>query len=73
MRYGVGTVLSTTSTMPLACATPATPSMSNTSFFGFGSTSPKKTFVFGLIAASHCARSCGSSTKVTSTPNFGSV
>ena len=59
IRYGVGTVLSTISGMPLAWATPATPSMSNTSFFGFGIVSPKNTLVFGWIAASHWARSCG--------------
>ena len=34
IRYGVGTVLSTISGMPCSWATPATPSMSRTSFFG---------------------------------------
>ena len=73
MRYGVGTVLSTISGMPLSWATLLTPSMSNTSFRGLASTSPKKTLVFGRIAARHCSRSCGSSTKLTSMPIFGSV
>ncbi len=40
MRYGVGTVLSTMSGMPLSWATLLTPSMSNTSLRGLASTSP---------------------------------
>jgi hypothetical protein len=39
-RYGVATVLSTTSGMPLSWATPAMPSMSRMSFFGLPMVSP---------------------------------
>ena len=73
IRYGVGTVLSSINGMPLAWPTPLTPSMSKTSFFGFGIVSPKNSLVLSWIAASHCDRSCGSSTNVTLMPSLGSV
>ena len=73
IRYGVGIVLSSTSGMPSAWATAETPSMSNTSFFGFESVSPKNSFVVGRTAARHWSRSSGSSTNVTSMPYLGSV
>ena len=53
---------------PASWATLDTPSMSKTSFFGFDSTSPKNSFVFGRTAVRHCSRSSGSSTNVTSMP-----
>ena len=73
MRYGVGTVLSMISGMPLSWATLETPSMSKTSFFGLASVSPKNALVFGRIAARHCSRSSGSSTNDTSMPSLGNV
>jgi hypothetical protein len=73
MRYGDGTVLSRISGTPASWATPDTPSMSNTSFFGFGIVSPKNTLVFSLTAERHSPRSSGSLMNVTSMPSFGSV
>ena len=70
IRYGVATVLSTTSGTPASWATPATPSMSRMSFFGFEIVSAKNAFVFGLTAARQLSRSSGSSTNETSMPSF---
>ena len=73
IRYGDGTVLSMISGTPTSWATPATPSMSKTSFFGFGIVSPKKATVLSRVAARHWSWSSGSSTNDTSTPSLGSV
>ncbi len=73
MRYGVATVLSTISGTPTEWAISAIVLMSRISFFGFAIVSPKNAFVFGLTAFFQDSGLLGSSTKVTSTPNFGSV
>ena len=66
-------VLSTTSGTPAAWATSAMPAMSSTTGLGLPIVSPKKALVLGRMAARHCSRSLGSSTKLTSMPNFGRV
>ena len=73
MRYGVAMVLSTMSGKPASWATPATFSMSRMLTFGLPTVSPKRSFVFGRIAARHASASSWSSTKVTSMPSFASV
>ena len=73
MRYGVGTVLSSTSGMPCSWATAETPSMSELEFCGLPKVSPKNALVFGRMAVRQASRSSGSSTNVTSMPSLGSV
>jgi hypothetical protein len=72
-RYGVASVLSTTSGMWCSWATDDTPSKSSTSPLGLPSVSAKKALVLGRTAARQASRSSGSSTKVTSIPSLGSV
>jgi hypothetical protein len=72
-RYGVGTVLSTTSGTPTSWATSAMPRMSSTLLRGLPSVSAKNSRVRSLAAARQASRSSGSSTNVTSMPSFGKV
>ena len=66
---GLGTVLSTTSGTPCACATSATAAMSSTTSPGLPRVSANTARVFGRIAA---AKACASvvSTKLVSMPNL---
>ena len=73
IKNGVATVLSTINGTPLSWATFATAAISRTSFLGLAIVSPKSALVFGRTAACHDAGSDGSSTKVTSMPNFFKV
>ncbi len=71
IRYGVATVLSTTSGTPISCATAATPSMSSTSCLGLEIVSAKNALVLSRAAARQESRSSGSSTNVVVMPSFG--
>lgn len=72
-RYGVGTVLSAISGTPASWATSATARMSSTLPRGLPSVSANNALVSGRTAARQASMSSGSSTKVTSMPNLGSV
>ncbi|CAB4786957.1 unannotated protein [freshwater metagenome] len=66
-------MLSTISGTPASWAIFATAAISNMSFLGLAIVSPNSALVFGRIAFFQLSGSSGFSTKVTSTPNFGSV
>ncbi len=68
-RKGLGTVLSTISGSPWACATSATAAMSSTSRLGLPRVSANTARVFGRIAAAK-ASALRPSTNVVVMPNF---
>ncbi len=68
-RYGDGTVLSTTSGTPCACATSATAAMSSTCRLGLPRLSAKTARVVGRIAAAKASTEAPS-TKLVSMPSL---
>ncbi len=68
-RKGLGTVLSTTSGSPWACATSAMAVMSSTTMLGLPRVSANSARVLGRIAAAKASGSVAS-TNVVSMPNF---
>ncbi len=69
----MGTVLSTTSGSPAACATAATPATSRTLPSGLPMLSANSARVRGPIAARQASRSSGSWTNVTAIPRSANV